>query len=90
MKAKLVLKAVGMTLAALFFSALELAYQACQYLIKRLIVAIILIIKAVVFIFLLPFSGWKCLTRAVRHRSFAAAGQLAKWIWLDYWKGFKL
>jgi hypothetical protein len=86
MKIDLILKAIGQTLAALFFSLLELAWQVLYQLIKWALVAIFLAVKATVFILLLPISAYKCAVRMARHRSFAAGGQLAKWIWIDYWK----
>ncbi|WP_031527020.1 hypothetical protein [Dyadobacter crusticola] len=84
------LQAIFFTLYALFFLILEGIYQALRFLLKWLLVAIVLTIKAGVFTVLLPYSLYKCGKRAVGHRSFAAAGQLMKWIWIDYWKTTKL
>lgn len=86
MKIKSLFKALGLTLAALFYSLLEVTYQALRFLVKWFLVGIVVALASCIFIVLLPYSLFKCLTRAVSHRSFSAGGQLMKWIWKDFWK----
>lgn len=86
MKKESYLKAAWLTLAALFFSLLEIIYQVLRFSLKWFLVGIVLTIKAIVFIVLLPYWLFKSGKRAAAHRSFAAGGQLLKWIWIDYWK----
>lgn len=73
-------------LKLLFFEVLEMLYQAGRILVKWFLMAMIMGIKVTVFTVLLPYSLFKCAARTVRHRSFDAGAQLAKWIWIDYWK----
>ncbi|WP_342086083.1 hypothetical protein [Dyadobacter sp. OTU695] len=86
MKIKQFFEAIGLTLAALFYSLLELFYQAGRFLVKWFLVGIVVAIAALVFITISPFSLYKCAARAISHRSFSAGGQLMKWIWFDFWK----
>ncbi|WP_353720311.1 hypothetical protein [Dyadobacter sp. 676] len=90
MKIKSLFKALGLTLAALAYSLLELAYQALRFLVKWLLVGIVVALASCIFIVLLPYSLFKCGVRATSHRSFTAGGQLMKWIWKDFWKAAKL
>lgn len=86
MRIKSLFNALGLTLAALFYALLELAYQALRFLVKWLLVGIVVALASCIFIVLLPYSLFKCAVRAVSHRSFSAGGQLMKWIWIDFWK----
>lgn len=86
MRIKSLFKALGLTLAALSYSLLELAYQALRFLVKWSLVGIVVALASCVFIVLLPYSLFKCGARAASHRSFSAGGQLMKWIWKDFWK----
>lgn len=74
-----------LALATLFFTLLEGLYRAARLMFKWFLIAVIITVKLTVFAMMLPFSIYKCAARAISHRSFAASGQLAKWIWIDYW-----
>ena len=86
MRIKSLFKALGLTIAALFYSLLEVAYQALRFLVKWFLVGIVVALASCIFVLMLPYSLFKCVVRAVSHRSFSAGGQLMKWIWKDFWK----